>query len=144
MPATKRINPKSTGTIKFAASSAGLAAGTDVTCQVTNFAVVPSANTTRSPATFSEAATDVPGASSWKIEFGLLQDWGAAVSVSKYMFDNDGAEVWFQYAPADATVDSFKGPVYMLASAFGGKPDAPWEGSVSLPCVTKPTLVAHA
>lgn len=142
--ARKIINPKSTGVIKFAASQAGLGAGTDLTCQITSFLIKPKPNLVKAPATFAEPAVDVPAATSWEVVVDLLQDWGATVSVSKYFFDNDGSVVWFRIDPAGATEDSFEGKCYALASAFGGKADENWVDSLTLPCPVKPTRVDAA
>lgn len=146
--ARKVINPKSTGAIRFATTEAGLSSGdttdTAVTEQVMSFRVVPSANLVDIPATFGAAAGQSAAASSWQLEVSYLQDWGATVSMSKFLYDNDGVLMWFQFDPAGATEDSFKGSCYLTSGAYGGAADENWADDLVFPCPSKPIRVDAA
>jgi hypothetical protein len=136
----KVINPKSTGVLTFAATQAGLAAGLAFTDQVYEFKVVPSPNLVDIPATFGVGAGQSTAASSWEVQVSYLQDWGAAaLSVSKYLYDNDGALVWFRFNPAGTTEDHFEGQVYVRAGAYGGSASENWVDDISMPCPSKPS-----
>lgn len=137
------INPKSTGAIRFATTQAGLTTGdstdTAFTDQVTSFKVVPVQQLADIPATFSTAAGQSAAASSWNLEISYLQDWGLAAGVSKYLYDNDGALLWFRFDPAGTTEDGMEGPVYVTAGAYGGAADENWVDDQTWPCPVKPT-----
>lgn len=141
----KVINPKSTGSLRFAATQVGLASGTVFTDQVYAFQVKPSANLSDIPATFGAAAGQAAAASSWELEISYLQDWGnGATSVSKYLYDNDGGLVWFKFDPAGATEDAFEGQVYVRAGAYGGAASENWVDTITMPCPAKPTRIDPA
>jgi hypothetical protein len=146
--ARKVINPKSTGSIRFATTDGGLASGdaqdTAITEQVISFRVVPSANLADIPATFSTAAGQSAAASSWVLEVSYLQDWGKTDSMSKFLYDNDGVEMFFQFDPAGSTEDSIKGSCYLTSGAYGGAADENWVDDLVFPCPAKPTRVNAA
>lgn len=145
MPTRKVINPQATaGTLKFAATEGGLAAGTDASGQVTNFEVIPAPNLISAPATLGNRASRSAGLSDYAIKVDFLQDWGQAGSISKYMYDNEGETVWFEYNPAGATEDSFKGQCDVVGAKYGGPSDGNWTDSVTMPCPSKPTRVNAA
>lgn len=138
------INPEaSAGTLKFAASEGALSSGTDFSGQVTDFQIVPSANTVKSPATLGYPATEEAGKASYSIKFKILQDWGLGLC-SKYLYDNEGTTVWFEYNPAGATVDSFKGQCGITGVGYGGSSDGQWTDDLTFPCPEKPTRVNAA
>lgn len=139
------INPKSTGTIRFAATEVALSSAPTFEDQIFNFRVVARQNLADVPATFSAAAGQSAAASSWSIEFEYLQDWGSTNSLSKYLYDNDGVLVWFEHNPAGSTTgtpDTFRGQCYVVAGAHGGAADENWQDSLTMPCPSKPTRVA--
>lgn len=143
--ARKVINPQaSAGTLKFAATEGGLGAGTDASAQVMDFKVVHSPNIVQAPATLGYAASAEAGMASYAIEISILQDWGATVSICKYFYDNEGSTVWFEYNPAGATEDSFKGQCSITGVDYGGPSDGNWVEDLSFPCPEKPTRVNAA
>ena len=97
------INPKSTGTIRFASAEAGLAAAPMFEEQISNFRVQASQNLADIPATYAAPAAQSAAASSWAITFEYLQDWGKTDGLSKFLYDNDGVLMWFQHNPAGST-----------------------------------------
>jgi hypothetical protein len=136
------INPKSTGTIKFATTQGGLAAATSLGDQIYDFQVKASANLADIPATFGVAAGQSAAASSFSITFGYLQDWGVSTGLSKFLYDNDGVLMWFEHNPAGSTAgtpDTFQGECYIVAGAHGGAADKNWIDTLTLPCPSKPT-----
>jgi hypothetical protein len=144
----KTINPKSTGALRVATTQAGLTTGdaqdTAITEQVTSFRVVPRANLVDSPATFGAPAGQTAAASSWQVEVSYLQDWGKTSGMSKFLYDNDGVEMWFRFDPAGTTEDGFEGKCYIVAGAYGGGADQNWIDSLVWPCPDKPTRLDPA
>ena len=136
------INPKSTGTIRFASAEAGLATAPTFEEQIYNFRVQASQNLADIPATYAAAAGQSAAASSWAITFEYLQDWGKTDGLSKFLYDNDGVLMWFQHNPAgttSGTPDTFTGQCYVVAGAHGGAADENWVDSLTMPCPNKPT-----
>jgi hypothetical protein len=137
------INPKNVGSIKFAATQATLAAGTEQGFQIIDVALIPKANFASAPGTYGAPPADVPGASSYSLKVTYLQDWGLdANSLSEYLFTNDGNEVWFRFDPATVNVKGMEGKCYIVGGAHGGKAGDNWQDTVTLPCSVKPTLLA--
>lgn len=135
------LNPKSTGTIKFATSEANLVSDPIVgTFQVQALTVVPRANLAPIPATFGAAASDSAAASSHELRVSLLQDWGQVDSVSQFLWDNDGEVVWFTYDPAASGVPSITGSCYAVAGTYGGSADENWVDDLTMPCPEKPDI----
>jgi hypothetical protein len=135
------INPKSTGTIRFASAEAGLAAAPMFEEQISNFRVQASQNLADIPATYAAPAAQSAAASSWAITFEYLQDWGKTDGLSKFLYDNDGVLMWFQHNPAGTTAgtpDTFTGQCYVVAGAHGGAADENWVDSLTMPCPSKP------
>lgn len=133
------INPKSTGTIKLAISEAALTSDPTVaTDQIYAFKVVPTANLADIPATFGVAKGQAAAASSFTLQVSLLQDWGAADSVSQFMHDHDGEIIWFEHNPAASGVPTCTGSCYAVAGGFGGEADQNWVDDLSLPMVGAP------
>jgi hypothetical protein len=138
--ARKVINPKSTGSIVFATSEANLtSAPVAASDQVISFRIVAQPNLTGVPATYGAAASESAAASGFQVELSILQDWGATTSVSEFLFDNDGEEIWFQHDPAGSSEPTFKGAVYAVAGGWGGAADESWVDDLTFPCVAKPT-----
>jgi len=138
--ARKVINPKSTGTIVFATSEAGLTSSpVAASDQVIAFRITPRPNLTNVPATYGEAASESASASGFQVELSILQDWGASASVSEFLFDNDGASVWVKHDPAGSSEPTFTANVYAVAGGWGGAADESWVDDLTLPCVATPT-----
>jgi hypothetical protein len=134
------INPKSTGSIKFADSEANLtSAPVAISDQVISFKIVPRPKLTTIPATYGAAEGQSAAASDFEVRLSILQDWGKTDSVSEYLWDNDGAEIWFEHNPAGASEPTFTGSVYAVAGGWGGAADVQWADDLVLPCATKPT-----
>lgn len=120
------------------------AAATVFTCQVSQAALTPTANTVDVPATFCAPASQAAAASSWALDLVLLQDWGDVASASMFLFDNDAQVVDFKVdgigisgSPMQAT-----GQCTVVAGAFGGEAGIPLEATVSLPILGKPVIAA--
>jgi hypothetical protein len=133
------INPNNSGTVKVGVT------GTlkSVECQVINWLLTPSANTTDRPGTYCEAPSSTVGKSSWTLSFDYLQDWGATDSLSQLLFDNDGEVLDFEFAPANDSVPMAKGSFYASAGAFGGDAGSAWQSSGSCPLTAAPTFTAQ-
>lgn len=136
------INPNNVGSIKFAANTAGIAAAVEQGYQITDFKVVAKPNLSSSPGTYGAPPVDVPGVASWSVVVSYLQDWGTTDSLSEYLFNNDGAEMFFRIDPADTGVKGFEGKCYIIAGSYAGPAGGNWVDTVTLPCSSKPTLLA--
>lgn len=139
------INPKSQATIHFAATEAGLGAGTDGSFQITDFKIKHKPQRVSVPATFGASAIEDVGMALYDLDIEFLQDWGVnASSFAKYLYDNEGSTVWFQIQPTGTadTVDDMKGQATIPGVDYGGKAAEPWLCTVSMPCLAKPTRVA--
>jgi hypothetical protein len=117
------INPNNSGTVKL-----GLAASPtqEYNCQVTNFVLNPTANTTERPGTYCEAPATLNAASSWEVSFEYLQDWGAANSLSEFFNTNDGSEVFFEFAPDVPDVPIASGSFNCMSGSYGGDAGSSW------------------
>lgn len=134
------INPKSTGTIVFATSEAALTSSpVAFTDQVIGFRIVPNAKLKTIPATFGAAEGESAAASAFSLQLSILQDWGAATSVSEFLYDNDGVVVWFKHDPAGSG-PSVTGSCYAVSGGWGGPADDNWVDDLTMPCVGKPTI----
>jgi hypothetical protein len=107
-------------TLRVATSEAELETGLGVECQVTSALVQAQPNYQQIPATGCAPAAQSPGRTGWQLVLNYLQDWtaGEAASLSWFLYDNDGAEVWFQLDPDTTT--SITGNGYAVAGDFGG------------------------
>ena len=137
MPVTQ-INPNNSGVIEFGPT----ATATDASCQATNVILRPVTNSTSRAGTYCAPPANVPGRSSWELQFDYLQDWGAVGSVSQFLADNDGQLVEFTFHPTDPTVPTASGMVYALAGSYGGAPGEAWVHSGVLPVDGVPTFTA--
>lgn len=132
----KTINPNNSGTITVGPTGTEKA----VSCQVINWQLAPTANTTQRPGTYCEAPSQVVGRSSWAVSFDYLQDWGAADSLSQMLYDNDGKVLDFTFTPDDASVPEATGQFYALAGAYGGPAGEAWQSSGQCPLVAAPAI----
>jgi len=131
------INPNNSGTVKLGLTAAPTQ---EYNCQVTNWILEPQANTTERPGTFCEAPATINAASSWQVTFDYLQDWGATNSISQFFFDNDGEEVFFEFAPDVPDVPTASGSFNCMAGAYGGDAGSSWVSSGTCGLKAKPTL----
>jgi hypothetical protein len=115
-----------------------------VECQVSNFTITPSANSITVPATYCQGPSVAAQQSTFAIALSFMSDWGATPSLSELLWDNDGAPLYYEFTPDDATIPSASGRFYAVAGTFGGPGDGLWASSVSLPCVAKPVLTPQA
>lgn len=137
------INPNNVGSIKFAATQAALTASTEQGFQIQDFHLVANPNMSKAQGTYGAPPTDVPGRCSWVAVMKFFQDWGLdANSLSEFLFNNDGAEMWFRMDPTDTGVKGFEGKLYIVAGGFAGPAGENWEETVNMPCSVTPTLLA--
>lgn len=131
------INPNNSGTILL-----GVAATPtdDYACQVINFVIESVAVTSERAGTFCAAPATLNSASKWQVSFQYLQDWGATKSISQFLFDNDGKEVFFSFVPDVATVPTATGSFYAQAGSFGGDAGTSWDFSGTCGMNGKPTF----
>jgi len=136
----KTITPNNSGTITVGPTGSE----TSVECQVVNWQLVPSPNTTPRAGTYCAAPGMVVGKSSWALQFDYLQDWGATDSLSQMLFDNDGEVLAFTFTPSDATVPEATGEFYASAGAYGGDAGSAWQTTGNCPLVSAPSFAAQA
>jgi hypothetical protein len=143
MPGAQIISIKN-ASVKFAATQAGLATAPDFTCQVISAAINAVPNLQTVPATYCEGQTQVPAVTGWQLALTWLQDFGAAGSMSQYMFDNDATLQWFSITPTNVgsglAVPAASGQCYVVAGAYMGAAGAPLQASATCPVPTKPVL----
>ena len=116
----EQINPNNSGTITL-----GTVPG-DYSCQITDWQLLPVANTTTRPGTYCAPPTNVPGKSSWTLQFAFLQDWTLGSGISQFTFDNDGELVPFSFVPDVEGAPTISGDVWITATAYGGLPAEAW------------------
>ena len=133
---TTVINPNNSGTIKLGTASAD----TEVQCQVTNYALTPSANTSEVAGTYCSPPTQTVGKSTWSLDFDFMQDWGASPSLSELLMNNDGEDLQFEFTPTDTSLPKASGTCKAVAGAFGGPAGEAWTASASLPVIGTPTM----
>jgi hypothetical protein len=113
---------------------------------VTTAQVNATPNLQEVPATFCQAATQVPAATSYELALSGLQDWTVADGLSMFLFDNDTKEGWVQVSmPTQDVGDAIATAechVRYVAGSFGGPAGSPLTFDVVLPCQEKPTIVA--
>ena len=131
------INPNNSGTVKLGLTAVPTQ---EYGCQVINFILNSVANTTERPGTFCEAPATINAASSWEVSFEYLQDWGATNSISQFFFDNDGSEVFFEFAPDDPEVPKATGSFNCMAGSYGGDAGSSWVSTGTCGMVGKPTI----
>jgi len=136
--------------VVFADTQAGLASGTDYTCQVTSAQIKANPKLQTVAATFCAAESQSPAASGWQLDLTWLQDWGAPTvvgppptgSLSQYMFDNDAELKWFKIVPTDPAAPGAEGQCYVVAGEYLGAAGAPLTATATCPCPVKPTIAA--
>lgn len=148
MPQPVLINIKN-ASVRFADTEAGLASAPDFTCQVTSAAVTAAPNLATVPATFCAGQSQAPGATSWSLVVTWLQDWSAdpAVSMSRYMYENDAELRWFSIEPVDvglADVPGATGQCWIVAGAYLGDAGANLVATATCPLPAKPTIAPVA
>lgn len=87
--------------------------------------------------------TDVTEAS-WTLGLTFAQDWVAAGSLSRYLFDNEGLVKSAVIKPQSGIGPSFSVEIVITPGAIGGQVDQPATATVTLGVQGKPTLVPAA
>jgi len=141
-----RLGPKpASGTVLDAAAIAAL---TDFKCQVTAATIEASSNSTPSAvaATFCGPASEVqvPVASTFTLNMGILQDWdlpgSVTASVSRFLFLNDAKEIGFALYLKGNADPVATGVVIAQAGSFGGTPGEPLVATLTLPIQGYPNI----
>jgi hypothetical protein len=138
------INPNNSGTIKLGLTAAPTQ---EYGCQVINWSLDPVPNTTQRPGTFCVPPLTKNAASSWQVAFSYLQDWGAANSISQFLFDNDAQLVFFEFTPDVDDVPVASGSFYAVAGSYGGDAGTSWQSTGTMavegvPVFTAPVALA--
>lgn len=76
----------------------------------------------------------------WTVVLNYVQDWSTADSLSRYLFENEGAEVPVTFTPKNGG-PSFEATVIVTPGAIGGQVNAFATTSVTLGCKARPELV---
>lgn len=135
---TVQMNPNNSGTLTLTPPAGGSAV--DVSCQVTDWQILPTQNTTTRPGTYCSPPTNVPGRSSWGLQFAFLQDWTDPAGISQFTFDNDGELCTFSFVPDVEDAPTVSGSVWVTATGFGGQPAEAWASSGTWPIEGTPTV----
>lgn len=93
-----------------------------------------------------DAVYSYPTATTWTATLAYAQDWTAATSLSRYLFDNDGATVTMTFVPnngaaVSVTNPAFRATVTLTSGAIGGSVDSVATASVTLQVQGKPALI---
>ncbi|WP_144719242.1 hypothetical protein [Agrococcus jejuensis] len=96
-----------------------------------------------------DAVFNFPTGTTWACTLAYAQDWSQATSLSRYLFDNDGAEVVLTFLPnngavVSATNPAFRVTVTLQAGAVGGTVDSVAAATVTLQVQGKPVIVTTA
>lgn len=145
MAAASIIDIKNASVI-FSDTQAGLTTGTpvDYKCQVNAAEIQANPKLQTVAATFCNPETQVPSATGWQLVLTFLQDWGAANSISSYLFNNDALLKWFLIKPVDvalAAVPGAQGQCWVVAGAYLGAAGVPLSATATMPLAAKPALV---
>lgn len=89
-------------------------------------------------ASFSDVAT-----ATWTCALTYAQDWTAADSLARYLYDNEGETVEVTFRPKSGVGASFTATVTITPGAIGGAINAVSEATVTLGC-DRPVLVPAA
>lgn len=118
--------------------------GEDFRCQVTKAQLVAAPELADVPATFCQAATQVPGVTGYTLELSGLQDWTEADGLSMFLFTNDAAEGWVKVTlptkASGAKTASVIAHVRFVAGAFGGEAGTPLTFDATFPVQGKPDV----
>lgn len=115
----------------------------DYAAQVTEARITAKANTTTTPATFSDPSGTLNVPSSFTLELAGLQDWGrvdGSPSFSEYLFKNDSVTVGFAIYLAGSADPRCSGQVSLAAGDFGGKAEEALVLTGSLPILGYPNI----
>lgn len=93
-----------------------------------------------------DATFNFPTATTWTCALAYAQDWAQTTSLSRYLLDNDGAEVVLTFLPDNgkaisATNPAFRVTVTLQAGAIGGAVDTVATATVTLQVQGKPAVV---
>src|SRR4029077_7869420 len=111
---------------------------------VSTATLTPSSGTAEFKGLKPDAVFTFPQATTWTLELTFAQDWSAATSLSRYLFDHAGETIAFTLNPDDTTADAtlgsttWSGTVAIAPGAIGGDVDAVATATVSLGIVGAP------
>lgn len=77
----------------------------------------------------------------WVANLTYVQDWDSPDSFSRYLYDNEGETVTFEFRPRSGVGPTFAVDVVITPGAIGGAVNAFSETSVALGCNGRPVLV---
>ena len=78
----------------------------------------------------------------WTCVVNYVQDWDTTNSLSRFLYENEGAEIPVLFQPKSGTGPSFEATVIITPGAIGGPVNSFATTSVTLGCKAKPELVA--
>ncbi|MEV7972864.1 hypothetical protein [Cellulomonas sp. NPDC089187] len=81
--------------------------------------------------------TSVP---TWVCQLDYVQDWDSPVSLSRFLYENEGQTFVIEFRPRSGTGPSFQAEVSVVSGAIGGQVNSWATTSVSLGS-TKPELI---
>lgn len=84
--------------------------------------------------------SDTPAAT-WSAELGYAQDWETAGSLSRYLFNNEGAQVTAVFKPRAGGGSSFQVQLVLTPGAIGGAVNAWQEATVTLGIIGRPVEI---
>lgn len=80
----------------------------------------------------------------WAVALNHVQDWETEDSLSRFLYENEGAEVPVTFRPRIGSGPSFKAVVVITPGAIGGSVNQYATTSITLGCKGKPELIAAA
>lgn len=115
----------------------------DFAKHVSSVAFVPSASTVTWQGMSPDASFSDVGLATWTLQLTYAQDWTAATSLSRYLFENEGDTVAVEFKPKSGVGPSFTANVTITPGQIGGAVNAVSEATVTLGS-DKPVLVPAA
>lgn len=114
--------------------------GKDFRKHVDQVTITPSSSQTTWTGLGGNTHSDVTTAT-WTVVLNYVQDWETTDSLSRFLYDNEGAEVPVVFEPKNGG-PAFEATVIITPGAIGGSVNAYATTSVTLGCKAKPELVA--
>lgn len=130
--------------LKIADTSAGLATGVAIECQMSAATVTSTPNLTDVPKTGCYPPTQIVGDPTYSLEVAWIQDWTDPAGISRMAHAFNGARKWVSFlldADDAATVATFE--VTIAEGAYGGTFGGLAVATASWPVIGQPTFPTY-
>lgn len=128
-------------TMTLDADAGGVGTPVDFAIELTAVTFTPAATTSTLRTLSPEGVYSSTSTATWSATLEYVQDWDSTTSLSRFLFDNEGAEVPAVFKPRSGSGPSFEATLVITPGAIGGQVDAWAQTSVTLGCTGRPQLV---